>query len=247
MGDRILQVNNLRKSFGGLVAVNDLDFSLKPGEILGLIGPNGSGKTTLFNLIAGVHRPDRGTVFLGEKEITGLPSHEISAMGVARTFQIPLPFHRFTVFENILVARYFGSAPARTRHDAFREAEEILDFIQLSSKRDVLSSSLGVLDRKRLELGRALATRPRVLLLDEIMGGLNPTEVLSAMALVRSVRDSGVAVIFVEHVMRAVLGISDRVVVLYTGSKLFEGAPSEAVNDARVIECYLGVRRNAKA
>jgi branched-chain amino acid transport system ATP-binding protein len=247
MSDRILQIQNLRKSFGGLVAVNDLEFSLKPGEILGLIGPNGSGKTTLFNLIAGVHRPDKGTIFLGEKDITGIPSHAICAMGIARTFQIPLPFHRFTVLENIQVARYFGSAPARTRQEALREADKILDFIQLSPKRGVVSSRLGVLDRKRLELGRALATKPRVLLLDEIMGGLNPTEVLSAMTLVRRVRDSGVAVVFVEHVMKAVLGISDRVIVLHTGSKLFQGTPSEAVNDARVIECYLGVRRNAEA
>jgi branched-chain amino acid transport system ATP-binding protein len=246
MASTILEVNGLYKFFGGLAAVAGVDFHLEKGEILGLIGPNGSGKTTVFNLIAGVFKPDRGSIKLDGQDITGASSAAVCQMGIGRTFQIPLPFSRLTVLENVRLGRVYGAQPAQSIKQAEMEADEILEFIGLKAKKSVVSGSLPLLDRKRLELGKALATRPKVLLLDEILGGLTPAEVDTAMKLILAIRDSGVTLVVVEHVMKAIMGISDRVIVLNSGAKIAEGPPKKVVHDRNVIEAYLGVDQHAK-
>ena len=228
------------KSFGGLMAANGVDFHLEGGEILGLIGPNGSGKTTLFNLVAGVFKPDKGRIKFGGRDITGTGCATICQLGIARTFQITRPFPLLTVLENVQLGRAYGSDPAKTLEQAQIEADEILKFIGLSSKRKAPAGRLGVIDRKRLELGKALSTKPKVLLLDEIMAGLNPTEVLAATDLVKQIRDSGISLIVIEHMMRAIMGICHRVIVLNAGKKIAEGTPREVVLDRGVIEAFLG-------
>jgi len=222
------------------MAINGTDFFLQRGEILGLIGPNGSGKTTLFNLIAGVFKPDRGRIKFEEADITGAGCARICQLGIARTFQITRPFPLLTVLENVQLGRAYGSDPATTLERARIEADEILGFIGLSPKREVPAGRLGVIDRKRLELGKALATKPKVLLLDEIMAGLNPTEIQAATLLINRIRDSGVSVIIIEHMMRAIMGICHRVVVLNVGKKIAEGDPREVVLNREVIEAFLG-------
>ncbi len=236
----LLEGNQLCKSFGGLMATNGVDFHLEGGEILGLIGPNGSGKTTLFNLIAGVFKPDKGRIKFGGRDITGTGCATICQMGIARTFQITRPFPLLTVLENVQLGRAYGSDPAKTLEQAQIEADEILRFIGLASKRKVIAGRLGLIDRKRLELGKALSTKPKILLLDEIMAGLNPTEVLAATDLVKQIRDSGVSLIVIEHMMRAIMGICHRVIVLNAGRKIAEGNPREVVLDRGVIEAFLG-------
>ncbi len=242
----MLEVTGLTKFFGGLAAVSGVDFHLEKGEIIGLIGPNGSGKTTVFNLIAGVFKPDRGTIKLEGQDITRASSAAICQKGIGRTFQIPLPFARLTVLENVRLGRVYGSKPAKSIEQAEVEADEILEFIGLDSKRSVVSGRLPLLDRKRLELGKAMATRPKILLLDEILGGLTPAEVDTAMKLILAIRDSGVTLVVVEHVMKAIMGISDRVIVLNSGVKIAEGPPKEVIHDKNVVEAYLGVDQHAK-
>jgi branched-chain amino acid transport system ATP-binding protein len=239
-GERLLEAEGLHKSFGGLMAVNGVDFFLEEGEILGLVGPNGSGKTTLFNLVSGVFRPDRGAIRFDGREITGATTATICGMGIARTFQITRPFPSLTVLENVTLGRAYGSAPARTLGQAETEAREILELIGLAPKRSVVAGSLGLIDRKRLELGKALATRPKLLLLDEIMAGLNPTEIQAAIGLIRRIRASGVSLVVIEHMMRAMLGISDRLIVLNMGEKIAEGPPQEVLRERQVVEAYLG-------
>ena len=242
----VLEGEQLYKAFGGLMATNGVDFYLEDGEILGLIGPNGSGKTTLFNLIAGVFKPDRGTIRYEGKDITATGCASICQMGIARTFQITRPFPFLSVLDNVKLGRAYGRSPAKTLKQAEAEADEILEFIGLSSKRSVTAGRLGLIDRKRLELGKALATKPRVLLLDEIMAGLNPTEIEVALSLVRGIRDTGVSLIVIEHMMRAIMGISHRIVVLNAGRKIAEGYPSEVVRDQQVIEAFLGADEHAE-
>jgi len=228
------------------MAINGVDFCLEPGEILGLIGPNGSGKTTLFNLIAGVFKPDKGRIKFGGKDITGTDCASVCQMGIARTFQITRPFPLLTVLENVQLGRAYGSDPATTLEQAQTEADEILKFIGLSSKRKVPAGRLGVIDRKRLELGKALSTKPKVLLLDEIMAGLNPTEILAATDLVKKIRDSGISLIVIEHMMKAIMGICHRVIVLNAGKKIAGGNPREVVLDRGVIEAFLGEDQDAE-
>jgi branched-chain amino acid transport system ATP-binding protein len=241
----MLELDSLHKSFGGLAAIWKVSLRVEEGEILGLIGPNGSGKSTLFNLISGLMRPDSGRILFRGRDVTGAGPHEICRAGIGRTFQLVKPFARMTALRNVMVGRSYGSDPAVNMKQAERESEEILDRVGLSQKKRIVSASLGLLDRKRLELARALATRPELLLLDEIMAGLNPTEMEAAIRLLSDVRAAGITLIVIEHVMRIILSISDRVVVLSTGSVIAEGPPQEVVRNKKVIEAYLGTRGDA--
>ncbi len=236
----ILEVENLSKSFGGVQALRKVSFSLNQGEILGLIGPNGSGKTTLFNVVSGFYRSNEGKVTFKGKDITNLKSHKVCQNGIARTFQIVRPFGQLTTLQNAMVGRAFGKSPARGLEQVKAEAQEILRYVGLNKMESMAARNLTLPARKRLELARALGTKPELLLLDEMMAGLNPTEIEEAMQLVKRVRDSGITIIVVEHVMRAVMGISDRIMVLNVGEKIAEGTPREIASNRQVIEAYLG-------
>ena len=211
------------------MAVNRVSFTIKQGEILGLIGPNGAGKSTLFNLISGIDKPDSGTIKLDGQDITSLAPHKVCQKGIARTFQLVRPFNLLSPLDNVMVGRLFGCAPCQTMTQAREEAEQILVMTGLANKRVKTASMLSLIDRKRLEIARALATRPRLLLLDEVMAGLNLTEVEAAITLVKGIRDSGITLIVVEHVMKVILGISDRIIVLKTGEKSLTGFPRRSV------------------
>ena len=236
-----LEVERLSVRFGGLRAVRDLSFSVEAGEIVGLIGPNGAGKTTVFNLVTGFVRPTGGAVRLDGRSITGLKPNAVARHGVARTFQIVKPFAGLSVKENVTLAAFLRH-PAR--RDAEARADEVLARMGLAPRAGVPAGQLTLMDQKRLEVARAFATGPRVLLLDEPMGGLTATEVDLAAGLVARVRDEGVTVILVEHVMKAIMRISDRVVVMSQGEKIAEGAPAKVVEDPAVRAAYFG-RRSA--
>jgi branched-chain amino acid transport system ATP-binding protein len=233
----LLEVRELGKRFGGLVATDGVSFSLGAGEIVGLIGPNGAGKTTLFNCVAGTFAPTRGEVLLEGERISGLPPERVAALGVARTFQIVRVFRSLTVVENVMVG-------AMLREKAVRAAETIalenLAFTGLGRRARDPASLLTVAEQKRLEVARALATRPRLLLLDEVMAGLTPSEVQEAVDLVRRIRARGIACIVVEHVMEGIMPLADRIVVLDRGRKIAEGPPAAVAADPAVIEAYLG-------
>ncbi len=234
----ILEGKNVTKYFGALAAVNAVHFSVGKGEILGMIGPNGAGKSTLFNVIAGIYKPDRGQVIFNGKDISGLRPHRICRAGIAKTSQIVQPFTQMSVFENVLVGGLHGKGLSFSR--AMREAEEILEFVGLGGSREMPSGLIPVPSRRRLELARALATGAEVILLDENMAGLNPTEIEEVLKLLREIRMQGKTLIVVEHIMRAVMGISDRIMVLNYGEKIAEGTPSEVANNEKVVEAYLG-------
>jgi branched-chain amino acid transport system ATP-binding protein len=236
----ILEIEKLSKSFGGLAAVSELTIAVEAEEILGLIGPNGSGKTTVFNLITGFLKPDTGRVAFKGVDITNAPNHAVCQRGIARTFQLVKPFAHMTALQNVMVGRTHGRKPARNLKQAKQESEEILNFVGLGDKGQIPSHNLTLADRKKLELARALSTKPELLLLDEMMAGLNPSETADAMRLINEIRNSGITLIVVEHVMRAILGLSDRIMVLNVGLKIAEGTPQEIVKDRRVIEAYLG-------
>jgi branched-chain amino acid transport system ATP-binding protein len=240
----ILEGNRLTRFFGGVQAVKDLDFSVEEREILGLIGPNGAGKTTLFNLVAGVFRPQMGSIrFFGEK-IQGLKPFEICHRGIGRTFQIVKPFDSLTVLENALIGARFGkSSQILDRFDPTPIALEAVEFVGLIREKDVLCDNLNMGDKKRVELARVLATRPKLLLLDEVMAGLNPVETDRVMSLTRKMRDEkGITIFMIEHVMKAVMEVSDRVIVMHHGEKIAEGSPEMVAKDQGVIEAYLGER-----
>lgn len=242
--DMLLEVENLKKSFGGVQAVDDLSFVVQEGSITGLIGPNGSGKTTCFNLISGLLRPDAGSIRFAGREITSLRPSWIARLGIGRSFQIPAPFTRMTVLENVMVGAF---SRTRSLGEASRLALEVLEFTGLKEKRDELAANLTTADRKRLEVARALSTGPRLLLLDEVIAGLNPTEVLGAMELIRAIRARGITVFMVEHVMEAVLPLCEWVIVLNFGRKIVEDTPDRIVRNPAVIEAYLGERFRARS
>lgn len=237
----MLEVNGLCKRFGGFLAVNQVSFELRAGEILGLIGPNGSGKSTTFNLIAGTLRPSSGSIRLDGKEIAGLPAHAICHQGVGRTFQIPRPFRKLSLLENVTLAAYYGEAGKVSRGEAEHRAAEALDMVGLPSDRSASTNGLGAAALKKLELARALATKPRLLLADESLGGLDRAEMERAADLLGDIRSRiGITIIWVEHIMGVLMRVVDRVIVLDHGEKIFEGKPREAASDPRVTEVYLG-------
>jgi branched-chain amino acid transport system ATP-binding protein len=237
---RILEGTKVCKNFGGLAAVTNVDFYVNQGEILGLIGPNGAGKTTLFNLITGALMVKSGEIKFKDKSISRLRPHSICRYGVARTFQSVKIFGDMTVLEHVLLASSFGSAGRILAKDMKKEALDILDFVGLSGLENTRAHDLTLPRQKRLEVARALATKPEVLMLDELMAGLNPAEVGEAMQMVTRIREKGITIIMIEHVMKAIMGICDRIIVLHHGEKIAEGAPQEIATSKTVIEVYLG-------
>src|SRR5262245_25869483 len=240
----LLEVQRVGKGFGGVRAVHDVSFAVERGELVGVMGPNGSGKTTLFNVIAGALVPDTGHVRLDGRRISGLPSHRVCAHGVARTFQLVRPFAGLTALENVLVGRLFG-CDRSGRAGARAEAERLLALVGLEGRAAVAAAKLTLIDRKRLELARALATSPRLLLLDEFLAGLNPAETATAMALIRRLVADGATVLMVEHIVWALMELSQRIVVLSAGEKIAEGPPGAVAADPAVVDVYLGTERGS--
>jgi len=236
----LLEGERVNRSFGGLAAVADVDFAVEPGEVVGLIGPNGAGKTTLFNVISGALAPKAGVIRFKGREINGLKPNTICKMGVARTFQSVKVFGNMTVQENILLGALFGSPGSMSRAGADRETAEASEFVGLSALRDRPAKDLTLVNQKRVEVARALATGPQLLLLDELMAGLNPTEVAQSMELVRKIREGGITIFMIEHVMKAIMNVCDRIIVLHHGQKIAEGTPHEIATSKTVVEVYLG-------
>ena len=235
----MLKAQKVVKSFGGLTAVDGVDFEVEQGEIMGLIGPNGAGKTTFFNLISGAIPLDSGTIVFNGKKISGRKPHQICHLGIGRTFQTAKNFPGMSVRENVNMGAMFGTK-GETRKQAIHEVDSVLDFVGLEKYQDRHIPDLTLAAQKRVEVARALATKPTLLMLDETMAGLNPTEVEEAMELVRKIRDSGITVIMIEHVMRAIMNICDRIVVLHHGAKIAAGTPEEISTNSAVVEVYLG-------
>jgi branched-chain amino acid transport system ATP-binding protein len=237
----LLTVKGLTKYFGGLRAVHDLSFEVRTGEILGLIGPNGAGKTTAFNLIAGFIHPTKGEILLDGESIAGMKPYAVTRKGIARTFQIVKPFKKLSVLENVTLAAFLRFS---SRTEAESQARQVLDRMGLGSKISSLAIDLTLSEQKRLEIARALATNPKLLLLDEPMGGLNATEIEQASELVRNICNGGVTIIWVEHVLKAIMNSSNRVVVINQGEKIADAPPGEIVKNPNVIAAYLGSKKN---
>jgi branched-chain amino acid transport system ATP-binding protein len=240
----LLEINGVSKSFGGVRAVSNVSFGVEAGELVGVMGPNGSGKTTLFNVVAGALAPDAGHVRLGGREIGGLAAHRVCAQGIARTFQLVRPFAGLSALENVMVGRLFGRRRDAGAGDV-AEAERLLGLVGLEGRAGVPAARLTLIDRKRLELARALGTAPQLLLLDEFLAGLNPAETAAAMALIRRLVADGLTVLMVEHIVWALMELSRRIIVLSAGEKIAEGTPDAVAADPAVVEVYLGTDRRA--
>lgn len=235
--EEALVIRKMSKRFGGLRAVQDVSFSVKQGETVALIGPNGAGKTTSFNLITGFHRPDSGSITAFGREIVGLKPHDVCAHGLARTFQVAKPFGAMTVQDNVMTGAFLRN---RNVEAARRKAIEVIDFVGLVAKVQTPAKDLTTIDQRRLEMARALATDPKILLLDEVMAGLNPSEIDQAIALIRKLSERGLTIVIVEHVMRAIMAVARHIVVLDHGQKIAEGNPKEIVENPEVVRAYLG-------
>jgi branched-chain amino acid transport system ATP-binding protein len=238
----LLEVKKVSRFFGGITAVKDVTFGITKGEILGLIGPNGAGKTTLFNVVNGFYSPSRGEVFFKGEKISGLKPHQICQRGLARTFQVVKPLQRMSVLDNVVASAFLR---AKDRKEADEIAAEVLNFTALYDDRNVISKGLPLGKRKRLEIARALATRPDLLLLDESFAGLNPSELDESIQIIRNIKARGITIMIIEHHMKVIMSISDRIVVLSYGEKLAEGTPTEIGGNSMVIEAYLGEAQSA--
>ncbi len=236
----LLEGEGVTRYFGGLAAVSGVDFCVDPGEVVGLIGPNGAGKTTLFNLISGALALKTGVIRFRDQQVNGLKPNRICRMGIARTFQSVKVFPNLPVWENVLLGSLFGISGKLSSADAAGEAAELLEFVGLSAVRATPAKDLTLANQKRVEVARALATKPELLLLDELMAGLNPTEVAQAMELVTRIRDGGITIFMIEHVMKAIMSVCDRIIVLHHGKKIAEGTPREIATSKTVVEVYLG-------
>ena len=243
----LLEGKGVTKYFGGLAAVSNVDFNVEQGEAFGLIGPNGAGKTTLFNLISAALTPKSGQIRFKGKNITGLKPYRICRMGVARTFQSVKVFDYMPVLANVMLGSYFGTSTNMSSADAARQAAELVEFVGLSKVIETPAKDLTLANQKRLEVARALATNPELLLLDEMMAGLNPAELAQAMELVTRIRDKGITIIMIEHVMKAIMNVCERIMVLHHGAKIAEGTPQEIATSEKVIRVYLGDKAHARS
>jgi branched-chain amino acid transport system ATP-binding protein len=243
----VLETRGLTRRFGGVEAVSDVSFSLEEGTVLGVIGPNGAGKSTLINLITGHVKPSDGQVMIAGDDMTGEKPWTIAKARVARTFQIVKPFRNLTVRENVAIGSMFGPEHSGSAREAIDGADEVLERVGLTDKAEASPGDLSVADARRLELGKALAMRPKLLLLDEVMAGLRTNEIEPALELIRSLRDEGVTILVVEHVMKAIMAVSDSLLVMHEGKELVQGKPDEVMEDERVIEAYLGKRYAERA
>lgn len=233
----LLEIQSVSKSFGGLKAVSDFDLKIDPGEIVGLVGPNGAGKSTIFNLITGVYPADSGDIIFDGKSIINHKPHEICHKRIGRCYQVVKPFGDMSVLDNVIVGAF---CLVESPDEAKQRAMEVLDFVKLEPKKEILAKNLTIADKKRLEVARSLATEPKLLLLDEVMAGLNPKETEEAIALIREIRDHGVTLFIIEHVMRVIMTLPDRISIIHYGKKIAEGLPSVVAKDESVIKAYLG-------